>query len=374
VLRRSSLLALLLLALLSPATSSAGDAASGDWLTWWYLAPQPERLGELVPALGPALSNPHAFGSLTGFLCFALQEAPPSPEELAGWADRAGRTPLIFGLRCADPAGARRLAVQDGWDDESLAWLDGWSGQPTDLLDGPARLDALWGAFFATGDTSHVDAIIDVASRRAPKTDPLRAVTVEAARWSVGSNARQHELVFRALSRRADQKGKRGRWARETLAGLGVVPVNWQGEDGPFVGLLVVTDDVDFLDRWASTSAREPVGIDAATTAPPGGVVIITPAFAGFELSEDLRADVVWDVRVTDADGTEKMAATDVPALVGLAPNRFYVQVADGMVKLSCEGDTKEGVFTVTATLRDRLGGKRIALEGSIECLPDEAP
>ncbi len=80
------------------------------------------------------------------------------------------------------------------------------SGRPN-LLDlpleqGPWVLDALWGYFFATGDEATVIRIISALPWIEVRGDTSRLLVGGAARWSLISNAIQHESVM-AICREA---------------------------------------------------------------------------------------------------------------------------------------------------------------------------
>lgn len=78
------------------------------------------------------------------------------------------------------------------------------SHDPTRLFAGkspsPELNDARWGAFFATGDTAHVAALIAVLEHMDERKDRTLFLAAASAKWSLASNARRHDLVKTSLS------------------------------------------------------------------------------------------------------------------------------------------------------------------------------
>jgi len=72
------------------------------------------------------------------------------------------------------------------------------------------HLDYLWAEFLATGDEKPVKKIISVLDyqetekgKKLTEEDVNKALTFGAARWSLGSNAQQHEKVYKLIRKEA---------------------------------------------------------------------------------------------------------------------------------------------------------------------------
>jgi|GEM_PF-1527208 len=64
----------------------------------------------------------------------------------------------------------------------------------------PDDLDVLWAAFFATGDSQHLDRLADAA------VSSSNALITDAAKWSLNSNYRQHPAVTQYFDQRPEKK------------------------------------------------------------------------------------------------------------------------------------------------------------------------
>ena len=63
----------------------------------------------------------------------------------------------------------------------------------------PTLNDLRWGAFFATGDTAHVAALISLLNHMDERKDLKLYLAAASAKWSLASNARMHPLVRTSL-------------------------------------------------------------------------------------------------------------------------------------------------------------------------------
>jgi len=64
------------------------------------------------------------------------------------------------------------------------------------IVAGPASLDLLWGAFFASGDAEYVKKIVEVLSWPEDDVDLNKIMVKGMARWSIISIAKRHKLVL----------------------------------------------------------------------------------------------------------------------------------------------------------------------------------
>lgn len=195
---RFSLAALLVLLLAAPRPAAAIPAAPEnaaaeltaqqeenvqDFLQHYYLAPDPERAMELLPAVASLVaSHPNAVAPMAGFYTGVVATDPDHADE---WRS----------LLETDIDGWVPVAVELGLDPDARAEkLDPALAEP-----GPAELDFLWGWFSATGDREAPRRII----RRGGIVYPAAAtfdLTQAAAAWSAKAQAREHPVVAEELN------------------------------------------------------------------------------------------------------------------------------------------------------------------------------
>lgn len=151
-------------------------AVGADFFDTFYLNPDPERVDAAIrwvaesgiaykPSAGPVL--------LTEFNCIFA------------------RFPAY---------GAQWRSTVEGLPEPGRAMLAAAFESPPEVLfentsPSPSRNDMHWGCFFATGDTSHIAAIVDELDHLAAPADLNLFFTTGSAEWSLSSNARQHRLV-----------------------------------------------------------------------------------------------------------------------------------------------------------------------------------
>lgn len=364
------------LAALALAAAPAGAHHAEDWLTYYYLEKDTSQIVESLRDMAQE-----------GALDAGPQEAPvasffsevfrASPQLAAGWIEAAqldadDRKPLIKALWLAGLEDeAVKLARLDQWPKADLEKL---RKPPPDRyafrISDPSHLDMMWAAFMASGDTRYVIRVIDVLDYPvAPGEAGTPALLLRgSARWSLASNALQHEMVLRACR---DEAARRSGPAREILLGvLEEVPHKVQsfpGRDGEFSALLFVTDDLNFRGRWAALPITDAPDVSTVSRLPRGREAELELVFTGMGLDSGLNAEVTWDVTVLRPDGTAYAEFKDLPALRGRRPTRYMVTLAEAAVRISFDPPDPAGVYTVRATVRDRVGNRRVDLSAPLE-------
>jgi len=79
----------------------------------------------------------------------------------------------------------------------------------------PDSNDLIWGAYFGTGDTRYLDKLLGETVLIEREDSLVLYMTGASAKWSLASNARQHESIKKHLSRKeltADDKTKKMLW------------------------------------------------------------------------------------------------------------------------------------------------------------------
>jgi hypothetical protein len=205
-----SLMAVAVLAPAWPAMAAEDPADLGRWVTYYYLQPDPNN----VPARIRQMS---AFGILreerdiASVIAFLAEIFRQNPTKIGGWLADLGDLPVQD----------RRHLLQAVWESntvEGRAALAGLNAatdreflaeiqkeEPLDLstseITSPGQLDMLWAAFLASGKSQPVERIIDVLGWAPPKTTVAMLIQ-GAARWSLASNAFQHERVYQICKER----------------------------------------------------------------------------------------------------------------------------------------------------------------------------
>lgn len=207
---RSIIFALILVC--SPAISAdehfADAEALGRWITYYYSNPEPQHVVEAIRAASSQgfMKNGKKTPPFIGFIAGVISENPLMAEPLA---ERLATLPevdqpvVILGIWYSTYPDAKPLLEHLSklmpshrtMIDHLLA-----NGRPgileLPLEQGPWVLDTLWGYFLATGDDAPVIRIISALPWVKVRGDVSRLMVGGAARWSLISNAIQHERVM----------------------------------------------------------------------------------------------------------------------------------------------------------------------------------
>jgi len=178
------------------------------WFTYYYKNPEPAKVPEAFQYVGKAvlLDDKKAIPSMVGFLAGVIRN---NPEKVKGWIDAL--KPLdetllgvvVLGVWYADLPDSQKLAYalldQHPKLKDQYKFLYQGSPMAADkipLEQGPWVLDLLWGNFMATGKKAPVVRIISALAWLDVKGDTNRLLVAGAARWSLTSNAVQHNRVL----------------------------------------------------------------------------------------------------------------------------------------------------------------------------------
>ncbi|MDI6871094.1 MAG: hypothetical protein QME79_07015 [Bacillota bacterium] len=212
-----------------PAEELASEQDLRRWMTYYYGEPRPELLVPAVKLLAAtgALDKPTAVAPLATFLGQVFRQ---NPEKLSAWVEELGglrsdhQKVLWRALWSAGIPEATALlqAIADEAAGENRGYLANLLQQtPPDLLtmaiDSPAALDMLWAAFLATGDGKYVARIIEVLPWAAQTADQPKFYLGAAARWSLTSNALQHQRVLESCVEQAAHQPEEGKAALEEI-------------------------------------------------------------------------------------------------------------------------------------------------------------
>lgn len=207
------ILSLLAVALMgSHAAQAADDFADSDvlarWITYYYLEPKPDQVADAIHAasskgfIREGKKAPSFFGFVAGVISNNHSMAEAIAEGLTSLPE-VDQQVLILGVWYSTYEDGKPLLERLSKSmpnsgaviDQLLA-----SGRPSllelPLEQGPWVLDALWGNFMATGDDAPVIKIISALPWINVRGDTSRLMVGGAARWSLISNAIQHERVL----------------------------------------------------------------------------------------------------------------------------------------------------------------------------------
>lgn len=158
--------------------------------TFYYKNPQPEKLIPCLEALlsiDALISDQGQFGSFAHFFAAIAHKDEGFIEKLR--------------LLKSSYSGLQQQAADSILKDaENFVSPD---------ADSPDHLDYLWSEFFATGDSLPIEKIINVLGTLNPdQNNPDTPATpmgqlIHVARWSLGSNAKQHEAVRKILEQKS---------------------------------------------------------------------------------------------------------------------------------------------------------------------------
>ncbi|MCG7980680.1 MAG: hypothetical protein N0E58_21455 [Candidatus Thiodiazotropha endolucinida] len=179
----------------------------GRWLTYYYLEPEPDRIPTALRYMSEsgALDEGNTLPSIFGFLsgCFAS-----NPDAVKKTTSALENLPdnhfsvVLLGLWYANLPNSQSEVYQfldsNRNLNNQLSYLR--TGMPMALFEipleqGPWVLDALWGRYFATGKSETVERIAEALPWSEVKEDIGRLLVGGAAKWSLSSNAFQHERV-----------------------------------------------------------------------------------------------------------------------------------------------------------------------------------
>jgi hypothetical protein len=202
----------------TPAANFADAETLLRWITYYYTKPEPRLVAEAIRSVSNQgfVKEGQNSAPFIGFIAGVISKTPAMAEPLAEQLQSlptVDQPMLILGIWYSSSPKATTLMEQlgkampehQGMIDQLLA-----SGR-TSLLDfplerGPWVLDALWGYFMATGDAEPVSRIISTLPWVNVRGDVSRLLIGGMARWSLTSNAIQHQPVMATCKKELDSQ------------------------------------------------------------------------------------------------------------------------------------------------------------------------
>lgn len=181
---------------------------AGRWFTYYYLKPEPARLPQALRLMSEKglLKEDKGASPVTGFLSGVFRANPKRARDLAGglaFLPEDEQSVVLLGLWYSaipeSKAILNELTASMPSQGARIAFLLATPALPVVEVppdQGAWVLDAWWGYFFATGDELPVKAVIATLPWTGVQGDLGRRMVGDAARWSLASNAAQHDRVL----------------------------------------------------------------------------------------------------------------------------------------------------------------------------------
>jgi len=194
--------------LVSSETEFKSQEEFGKWLTYYYLNPEPANIVQAVRYMSESgfLENEQSYPPIFGFLAGVFKS---NPSKVSSWVNDLSSLKdssygvVVLGLWYANlPDSKERVyAVLEKRPVLKKQFNFLYQGSSMGIHEipleqGPWVLDALWGNFMATGNTEPVARIMEALPWIDVKGETNKLLVAGAARWSLTSNAEQHEKVM----------------------------------------------------------------------------------------------------------------------------------------------------------------------------------
>lgn len=151
-----------------------------DFVSYYYLNPQPELITDAIELIVKQgyTSNENIYGSMMGFFTYVFSHNEDRREEWLNVINKQDDKTKEFFLEAMDT------------NIEELI-------SKTEIS--PILNDMYWGAFFASGDVSYIDKLIDKLQYINERENKDLFLAAGTAKWSLGSNALFHPKVKAAI-------------------------------------------------------------------------------------------------------------------------------------------------------------------------------
>lgn len=193
------------------------------WATYYYKNPEPIKIPEALLYMSQSgeIKKDSDIPPLGGFFAGVLKS---NPDRAASWIERLSDLPskhkgiLTMGVWYSELPDAKKKVHSIIEQDNILKkkhkdnrFLKGPTCSITQIpLElGPWVLDALWGNFLATGSSQPVVRIITALSWFDKRIGQKLFMIGAAAKWSLISNAKQHERVLKICIEQSEKQPKK---------------------------------------------------------------------------------------------------------------------------------------------------------------------
>jgi hypothetical protein len=362
--------------LLAPAvaqTQPPTDQQLGEWISNYYIHKDAGKVASFLASVQESQLLERRNGAISPFIAFLTVVFSDNQAQVRAWSSNAKAT------------GQMRQAIQ------FALWLSGngsmiadvfkespdfASRRPGNMMDARLRhagdIDMMWGAFSASGNAGYARRVIDALDESIPLSGEaaMDTLTRRAAEWSLVNNMAQHELVDRMLRKEAASRPSGAVRAKleEIIARNDRQRKPLPDQDGEFSAMLVITDEAALAEYDKPSS--EGMRFTLATKARVGDTIAIKLVFAGMQLTDDLNADVTFDIKAIEPDGTVKEVGANLEAFRGKVPTRFKIFDNRAFLKVKFDPGDRAGTYKFVAQIRDNVGGRKVDLAREIDLVP----
>jgi len=343
----------------------------GQWMANYYVDDDAGHVADFLKALqssGVLTTNPDAQAPISAFLAAVFSR---HPERIRGWVTGIGFTGGSKGVvERALWLSHNNAVISDVFHDTP----DYASQEPPSMmtipLTNPGTFDMMWSTFFTTGDTKYparlIDILDDTKSPTGNKT--MDEVLRSTAAWSLSSNMRQHDRIFRLIqSEAAKRTGSAQQQLAKMLSGYAAERTPWPNQSGEFCAMLTLISE-DNLKEFNKPSDQG-VYLRELDKAKRGDHIAIKVTFAGIDLADDLSADVTYDLKVIPPDGIPAGALdqTGRVAMRSRVPSRFVVFDNLNVPVIYFDPDYPLGTYKVVVVVKDNIGHRSLSMSKDIE-------
>ncbi len=233
----------------------------------------------------------------------------------------------------------------------------------------PDAFDMMWSSFFATGDVAYPRRLIDVLdpSYALGDNETMNAVLRGTAAWSLASNMRQHERIWRLIR---DEASKRTGAVHDVLttmlAGYNTENKPWPNQVGEFRAMLTLVSE-DTLNEFEKTYGQGGT-LTELSSARAGDHIVVKLTFAGMDLSDDLAANVTYDFKIITPNGS-LYGGVDQKGLTALnnkVATRFLIFDNNPTPIFVFDPRSPRGAYTIEVTVHDNIGHHSLTLSKQI--------
>lgn len=321
-----------------------------DWFTYYYMDKNTTKVPDFLKWLQQSAileNNAERLAATEGFLS------------------------IVFKDNAAQADGWNHLIPYTGKAKEAVEYAAHHPTDPGDLdIKTSQDIDKVWGAFFASGDTQYLQKIVNVLE---PKKsffgkEKQDMSLHKAAAWSLGSNMTQHEAVDRFLQN--ESKKRQGKVAEELSNIMADVQKQrdaraFPHRNGDFSAMMFVTDPV-LAESELAHASNNIIHFKEMTHAKIGDKRTLVIVFAGQELSPEYKADVTYDVQLSNPTGKIYSDLKNLEALKQKVPTRFRIFNNKAAIFIDFDAKDKKGIYKINVLLKDNIANKAIPLNSSI--------
>ena len=132
-----------------------------------------------------------------------------------------------------------------------------------------------------------------------------------------------------------------------------------------FSGMLLVTPDQDWADKW-NTSPQTVPHFSSANEVVDGNTLFMLTFFAGAGRDSTGKTNVLCDFSMIRPDGSKSIEQTDAPCFqVELEEDSNSTFMAPAVVGYLAEPTDQRGTWTFRMTLKDKVRGVELPLKAS---------